>query len=312
MLAPYLGNLTLRLAAGASRLPEAMRLRHAAYCSARQSPDGGFPGRRGASDLYYTSFALRGLAITGCLDETITGRATEFLRRQLDDPLVAIDFLSLFFSAVLLEMTGGMDLFEAAGRNRREAFLERVKTWARPDGGYAKTTTSGPSSTYVTFLVAACKELIDASLEEGPAMVSLVQSRRREDGGFAELSPLAQGGTNPTAAAVGLLRLLNALDEPTRHDAAQFLAARQSAEGGYFAHARSPVPDLLSTFSALVALSDLDALECVDREAATRYVLRLEQPEGGFLGGLWDDQPDIEYTLYGLGSLALLTPEKRE
>ena len=52
-------------------------------------------------------------------------------------------------------------------------------------------------------------------LEDREATVELLRSRRRADGGFVELAPLRQGGTNPTAAAVSLLLLLRALDEPT-------------------------------------------------------------------------------------------------
>jgi geranylgeranyl transferase type-2 subunit beta len=34
----------------------------------------------------------------------------------------------------------------------------------------------------------------------------------------------------------------------------------------------------------------------------------LQLPASGFHGGLWDDRPDVEYTFYGPGTLALLTP----
>ena len=35
------------------------------------------------------------------------------------------------------------------------------------------------------------------------------------------------------------------------------------------------------------------------------YVRECERPIGGFRGGLWDEQADVEYTFYGLGTLAL-------
>ena len=60
-LAPYLEDITIRLAQGIDRLPEATRARHAEFLKAQQRDDGGFAGREGASDLYYTGFALRGL-----------------------------------------------------------------------------------------------------------------------------------------------------------------------------------------------------------------------------------------------------------
>ena len=63
--------------------------------------------------------------------------------------------------------------------------------------------------------------------------------------------------------------------------------------------------DLLSTFSGLAALADLDALDAIDLEAARRFALSLACPGGGFRAGAWDDQPDVEYTFYGLGTIAL-------
>ena len=55
----YASALALRLASGAARLPARFLAREAAYVAAAQRPDGGFAGRRGGSDLYYTSFGLR-------------------------------------------------------------------------------------------------------------------------------------------------------------------------------------------------------------------------------------------------------------
>ena len=44
-------------------MPAGTRRRHTDYLTAAQNPDGGFPGREGGSDLYYTGFALRSLAV---------------------------------------------------------------------------------------------------------------------------------------------------------------------------------------------------------------------------------------------------------
>ena len=36
------------------------------------------------------------------------------------------------------------------------------------------------------------------------------------------------------------------------------------------------------------------------------FVMGLELPTGGFRAGLWDNVADVEYTFYGLGTVALL------
>ncbi len=302
----YLGTLTLRLATGVMRLAEPLRTRHADYLAGLQNADGGFSGRQGPSDLYYTGFALRGLALLGRLDETIAGPAAAFLQRQLVRPLPSIDFLSLVFSSVLLEVTSGIDVFSAAGKDRLDTILATIGPLRRADGGYAKSDRSGPSSTYQTFLVASCLQLAGGMPERPEQMIELARSRRRGDGGFVELDPLNDSGTNPTAAAVGLLRLLDGLDSATSQQAVQFLARMQNLEGGLRANTRIPIADLLSTFTGLVALADLDGLEAVDLAAAQRYTAGLERAEGGFRGAAWDKTSDVEYTLYGLGAMALL------
>lgn len=289
---------------GGMRLPDSMRHRHADYLVALQRDDGGFAGRQGTSDLYYTGFALRGLGLLGQLTPGIAERAAGFLQRQLDVPQASVDFFSLVYSAVLLELVAGIDVFAAAGQDRQavvETYLARL--W-REEGGYAKTDGSPHTSTYHTFLAVTCQQLVGVAPTNAERTVRLIASRRREDGGFVELAPLQQSGTNPTAAAIGLLRMLEALDDSTQREAAAFLAQMQTAEGGLRANSRIPVADLLSTFTGLVALGDLDALPTIDLAAAHRYATSLQSPTGGFHGGVWDDEADVEYTFYGLGVMS--------
>jgi len=302
----YLASLMLRLSGGAARLPEPLRARHADYVAAAQRDDGGFAGRRALSDPYYTSFALRTLAVLGRLEPDVAGRAAAFLQARLDAKLAPADFLALVGGAVLVEAVTGEDLFARAGLDRHAAVIDFAEGLRRDDDGYAKTERSGPSSTYQTFLVAATKELVGAPRDEAGPIVEMLRSRRRDEGGFVELPVVQQSGTNPTAAAVGLLGILERADEPAGRGAAAFLAAMQTPEGGFRANTRIPVADLLSTFTALATLADLGALASVDTVGAAAYVGSLEVPEGGFRGGLWDDAPDVEYTFYGIGSLAVL------
>ncbi|HZT83005.1 MAG TPA: prenyltransferase/squalene oxidase repeat-containing protein, partial [Gemmataceae bacterium] len=90
--ASYLQHLTDRLADGLARLPADFRDRHAAYLRAGQNADGGFSGREGGSDLYYTGFALRGLAVLGALTPDVCERAAGFLRQSLRQEASVVDF----------------------------------------------------------------------------------------------------------------------------------------------------------------------------------------------------------------------------
>ncbi len=303
----YLESLTLRLAQGMHGLPEELRALHAGYLLTKQNDDGGFPGREGGSDLYYTGFALRGLAITGELHGDVAARAAAFLKSKLVSQAPIIDFLSLLYGAMLLETSAGINVFADAPANWRPAVAAALERFRREDGGYAKTDEGQSSSTYYTFLVLLCLELIGMPPVDRSRIIAFIHSRWRDDGGFVEIGPMKRSGTNPTAAAIGSLRVLEAIDDETREVTIDYLAEMQNEEGGLLANTRIPVADVLSTFTGTLTLGDLDGLARLDLLAARRYVESMQRAGGGFHGGQWDDATDVEYTFYGLGAAALLT-----
>src|SRR5262249_28433943 len=111
---PYLWRLTARLADGIARLPQAVRDRHAAYLRIAQNADGGFSGREGGSDLYYTGFALRGLAVLDALTPEVCARAAGFLRGSLARQTSVVDFFSLLYACLLVQLGGGPDVLADA------------------------------------------------------------------------------------------------------------------------------------------------------------------------------------------------------
>jgi len=307
---PYLLDLTLRLARGVASFPAERRHRHAQYLLASQRPDGGFAGREGASDLYYTSFALRSMALLGELEGDVAERAGQFLRTRLAGSAAVVDLFSLIFSAQLLHVSTGVEVFDASKADWRRAVAEALESLRRQDGGYAKSAEGAASSTYYTFLAALCLELIEVPLPDRDGVVRFVLSQRRDDGGFVEIRPMRRSGANPTAAAIGLLKT-DALSDDLCGEVAEFLADAQTDEGGMRANTRIDVADLLSTFTATLTLADLNRLDAVDAvidtAAVVRYAESVELTEGGFLGASWDAVSDVEYTFYGLGTLALLS-----
>ena len=304
---PYLTRLTTRLLDGVERLPEELRERHATYLLEAQNSDGGFSGREGGSDLYYTGFALRSLAVLQSLNTDVCGRAGDFLRAKLHGSAVGVvDFFSLVVSCYLVPLGGGPDVLADAPADWRDRVAMTLETFRTPDGGYGKAPNLPHGSTYTSFLVVLCLQLLDRPIPEPSRLVAFVKSRRRDDGGYVEISAMKRSGTNPTAAGVGLLQILGEPDEPAREGTASFLAALPSQfEGGLRANDRIPAADLLSTFTGGWTLDQLGASDRLDWPAVRDYAYECERPIGGFRGGLWDEQVDVEYTFYGLGTLAL-------
>jgi geranylgeranyl transferase type-2 subunit beta len=308
MAGTYLQQLTERLADGLSHAREECAARHGSYLVGCQNRDGGFSGREGGSDLYYTAFALRSLLVLDSLTLEICERTAGFLSSCLNRHASVVDFYSLLYACVLVQTGGGPDVLADSPTDWPERVATTLESFRAPDGGYGKTTGAASGSTYHTFLVGLCYELLGRSWPRSDEIVGFVESRQRDDGGFVEIPAMRRSGTNPTAAAVGILQLILGHDAgfARKADVIDFLARMPSEEGGFRANDRIPLADLLSTFTGLWTLDRLGARDRADLDAIRRFAEGLAEPTGGFRAGLWDERADVEYTFYGLGTLALL------
>ena len=296
----------LRLTIGAVQLPDEIQERHARYVITRQRPDGGWSGREGESDPYYTSFALRCLAVLGLLEGAIAERCTKFLLTRLHGHESIVDLLSIVYSTKLIEAACGLEPLADIHRAWELRLTELLYSLRRSDGGFSKSLEGQAGSTYQTFLALLCLELLGQPLPEEERTATFLLNQRQSDGGFLEIRVAKRSGTNPTAAALGALRILKLLAPEIEKSAANFLLDLQTEEGGYQANTRIPLPDLLSTFTASVSLTDAGELGESDLAAAWKYVSSMELATGGFRGFELDHGDDVEYTFYGLGTFALL------
>ncbi|WP_404304437.1 prenyltransferase/squalene oxidase repeat-containing protein [Neorhodopirellula lusitana] len=302
----YLQDLTLRLALGATQLDPAMRLQHAQWIRRCQHPDGGFAGREGESDPYYTAFALRSLWILGELDESIASPAGRFLRQRLTQRDSIIDLISLIFGAAILEMAAGEVVIEDADTHWRQNVADLLSTLRCDDGGFAKTPEGRAGSTYQTFLSVLCFELIDVPVPQPERIADFLESQRHPDGGYLEIRVAKRAGVNPTAAAIGTLKTLGLLSRANQLDTIDFLSEMQADEGGLTANTRIPFADLLSSFTGLTTLLDLQAPDQISVPKLAAYAKSMESPTGGFVGFALDQTADVEYTFYGLATSAMI------
>jgi geranylgeranyl transferase type-2 subunit beta len=304
---PYLSSLTARLAAGMEFLPDSFRARHADYLLAAQRPDGGFAGRQGGSDVYYTMFALRSAELLGLAGEGLWRGAAQYARSLSSPPRDMIECFCLLYIRRLVGKRTGTGR-EDEGRAEIMEFVGRARA---ADGGYARFP-GGEATVYHTFLATLCAELSDSDFSGAGKSVAFVRSRCCADGGYADsANDGSEGATNPTAAALALLTLFGepqsrSASGTVPHRAAGFLVSMQRPEGGFAACAGAPEPDLLSTFTATVALAGIGALGRVKLAPVARFAHALQAPAGGFRSCADDAAPDVEYTYYGLGTLALL------
>ncbi len=319
---PYLLQLGERLSSGLADFDPQRRERHRRFILSRQNPDGGFRGRdvdedsvepdpteEEASDLYYTAFAVRSLAVLNVITPDDCTRIAGYLKTI--DPFggSVIDIVSWLYCALIVQANAGIDLLEEHDSQWPETLAAHLESFRTEDGGYAKTHEGAAGSTYHSFLITLCYELIGRSVPDVNRLVQFIYDRQREDGGFVEIGPMKRGGTNPTAAAVAVLRIYDAFDDELHDDVRAFLREVRGAEGGFQANTRIPFADSLSTFTGLLTCQDLGIDDLLKPEAVERFVNALEFPTGGFRGASWDEQADVEYTFYALGLLGLLGNE---
>ncbi|HEY3377135.1 MAG TPA: prenyltransferase/squalene oxidase repeat-containing protein [Armatimonadota bacterium] len=291
----YLDLLDALLLDGVSRLGEAFVARQVAFVRSAQRADGGFPGRLGPSDPYYTDFALRILMLGA--DATAAPRVAAYMDALPHDDGDIVAAFSRLHATRLLRVLGQ----NVRASQVHEAVWQRQGMTA---GGFVRPGGKEISA-YQTFLAALCAEMCDRTLPQREAAVARIAALQRADGGFSDLPSETQGQTNSTAAAIAFM-LMNGPLPPSVSHAAEFLLAMQAPDGGLRAHAGAPGGDLLSTFTGLLTLAGLDALPRLDLPALARFLRHLALPHGGFRAALADEDADIEYTYYGLATLAIL------
>jgi len=263
-------------------------------------PDGGYRGRGDRSDLYYTSFALDALVALEALPAG--GPRAEQTRRYLESfgDGGGLDFVH----RCCLARAWASQPKGAIGVDRRAALLAGVERQRSADGGFNSRAGAARGTAYGCFLAAnACADLDEPVAEgsaEAAALADCVAGLRSADGGWSNTPDQQEGSTTATAAAVAVLR---GLGRPVPSAAAEWLLARRHPAGGFTAAADAPIPDLLSTAVALHALDAIEVPWREHRESMLDFLDTLWTAEGAFHGSWADDEPDAEYTFYGLVAL---------
>ncbi len=266
------------------------------YFRSQLTPAGGFADRAGNPDLYYTVFGLEGLfALRADLP---IPQVLGYLKSQAAGE--ALDFVHL---SCLCRCWAGMPKDEHK-HILADAILSKVESFRSADGGYAQEPGEADGTIYGCFLALGAYQDLGRELPNVPGLLNCVNRLRAEDGGYANQLDVPLGLTPSTAAAVTLLRQYQA---PIPDGTGEWLLSRHAKDGGFFATPLAPMPDLLSTATALHALAGLHVNIEPIREACLDFIDTLWTSQGGFHGTWSDDTLDVEYTYYGLIALGHLS-----
>lgn len=265
------------------------------FYAAQFSEQGAALDRGGKPDLYYTIFALAGAQV---FDLPLPTDKTRRWLHSFGDGN-DLDFVHLGALARCWGVIGD------ARPEIIEAVLKRLETFRQPDAGYNSSRAAGFGTAYDAFVaLGAYQDLAQTP----PDSIGLLRSLKRletPDHAWTNIPGQKTGSLNPTAAAV---TLISHLGFPINSSVGNWLVAQMHPQGGFVAVPGAPIPDLLSTATALHALSCLGWRLTSDQHGlCLDFIDTLWNAEGGFHGHWADDCLDPEYTFYGLLALGHLS-----
>lgn len=291
-------QLDASLRNGFGRLRTAFVAPHVDYVLSREMASGGFAGRRGGADIYYTDFALRVLVANGGPREAAQ-RCVPLLEAAVQrDPFDATELFNrsnALRSLAAFDLSPDIDFMGLEEKNLVD-FDTLAETFFydhRSQGAYA------------LFLLSLCGEQVIGHPFRHANTEAILHTLECPGGGFSERPFSSDPQTNATAACLATARMAGIEDTIDRPGAVDYLSSMQSTDGGFRAHAGIPHGDLLTTFSVL-ALQCVTGHPLVARPADLARFVRSARHGGGGFGACPGDAPDIEFTWYGLASTALL------
>ncbi len=265
------------------------------YLRGQLNEDGGFKDRAGSSDLYYTVFGVEG---------------AQALRAELPTDRI-VDYVKSFGAGKDLDLVHlsclarcDASLSNAAlSPGARKAMLDRLARFRTDSGGYANDPGRQTATVYGCFLALGAYQDLGAAFPHPEATREFLRRMETPDGAYSNEPSMQAGSTAATAAAIGFLR---SFDYAARESAGDWLLDRAHHKGGFFAAPGAPVPDLLSTATALHALAALQVDLGGVREACVDFLDSLWTSRGSFLAHWAETEIDVEYTFYGLLALGHL------
>ena len=258
------------------------------------NPGGGFTDRTGRSDLYYTVFGID--ALTALQADLPTAKNRSYVRSFGDGE--HLDFVHLCCLARVRAAAG------LQNEKNCRAIVQRIEKFRSRDGGYNPQPDQAHGTVYACFLAFGAYQDLGCELPDALRMVQCLKMLETEDGAWSNDRDAKSGSTNATAAAVTLLRNLSM---PISGFVGDWLLARRHPQGGFVAAPGAPMPDLLSTATALHALSGMDVPFDALREDCLDFIDTLWTNQGAFHGHWGDESTDCEYVFYALLALGHLS-----
>ena len=268
----------------------------ATFLHSTAAEGGGYVDRGGRRDLYYTSFVLDGLVALDAFDPHDSHAVATRTWLESYGPGESLDLVH----RSCLARAWAAQPYDSLAGEIRSAIAAGFAPHRAADGGYASRRNAHRGTAYGCFLAVNAHADLRIELPAPQLLADSLEGLRSADGGWSNEPGQAEGSTTATAAAVATLR---SLDRPIPSGVAAWFLDRWHPAGGFCAAPDAPIPDLLSTAVVLHALDSIDGPWRDRRETVLDFLDSLWTNVGAFHGSWADDEPDAEYTFYGLVAL---------
>ena len=253
------------------------------FLLSQRTERGAYVNKQGEEDLYYTAF--------GWLLESALGlrQDAEAMERYLAE--VDLESLDLVHYAAAVRCR----LLQRGAKGRLSLLWQALqRTPTRELESFRSVPNNDREAPYTQFIwMSLCEDT------RNDYQAAALDAYRTSDGGYANVKGGKEMATNATAAA------LMVVGQSEGYDAARVspLLEAQEPSGGFRATSVAPIPDLLSTATALFVLNCYGVRP---RYEAADFVEAHWLESGGFAATLLDEKSDVEYLFYGLLALGTL------
>ena len=252
-----------------------------------------FVDKRRRKDVYYSVFGLMLSYVFGVRIDCSAARTQLELNKPNEHDLVHYAaYIRSKMILILLE------------RNKAGIVLSRLfSVEEKTLPAFTGFPHNDPHSPYSVFILLSLLEDMGHKIKNKNELLRSLDLYRISGGGYSNNEratvPNALSATNATAAA---LCIRGQLEGYNMNEDVEYLRGLQDESGGFFATDQSPVPDILSTATALFVLSCYKKAPLVEPDA---FIEAHWLDSGGFAPTLLENESDIEYTFYGILALGI-------
>ena len=260
------------------------------FVESQRLSDGSFVNKNRKSDIYYTAFGWMLSYVFGM--DTDCNKTASYLKKQ------DIQQLDLIHYAAYIRCRMIQHLFE--GGTLKLLLNSFSKINIRPRSSFDNVPHNDIESPYTQFMWLSLLEDTHNPIQNRDAILVSLQNYHVSGGGYSNMKDGVTAATNASSAA---LSVIGQLTEYKYTADLNYLLNIQSDTGGFAATEHTPLPDILSTATALFVL------DCYNKKPEVSPVGFIDAhwlDNGGFSATLQEETSDVEYTFYGLLALGTI------